>query len=151
MLLDARAQRLGFLVGGANARRFAEFQPGGQVTPIARFDVIPRNRRDLFTPIGFLGNAERDSLRRTPLQHLDCGGYSSPLTSHRTREDDGCATRSGRRFRATSKYPPQRRKQYDLLLGASRSEMLRSVHAKVYPPARDPSKTRWLATTLLWL
>src|SRR5437870_81665 len=101
MLLDARAQRLGFLVGGANARRFAEFQPGGQVSPIARFEVIPRNRRDLFTPIGFLGNAERDPLRRTPLQHLDCGGYSSPLTSHRTLEDDGCATRSGRRFRAT--------------------------------------------------
>ena len=89
MLLDARAEGLGFLLGGASARRFAELHPGGQVSPIVLFDVVPRNRRDLFTPIGFLGNAECDSLRRTPLQHRHCGGYSSPLTSQRTLEDDG--------------------------------------------------------------
>src|SRR5215469_3277248 len=60
------------------------------------------------------------------------------------------STRSGRGFRATSKYPPHRRKQrakitrippshnfqYDLWLGASGCEILRSVYVKAYPQAR---------------
>ena len=83
VLLDARAERLGFLPGGANVpRRFAEIHLRGQIRPIGLFEVGARNGRDLFSPIGFLGNAERDSLRRTALQHRHGCGDSGLLTRH---------------------------------------------------------------------
>src|SRR5215470_7493811 len=65
VFLDAPTERLSFLLGGGYIRGcLAKIHFAHQLTTVVLFEVLPRNGRDLFSPIGFFRDTERDPCGR---------------------------------------------------------------------------------------